>query len=95
MEGPIKHRENDRMGMFYMEGEKGTIAELTYTKNSEGVITIDHTEVKRQYEGQGKATELVAAAVHFARNNNLKIEPLCPFAEVMFDRYSEYSDVRA
>ena len=95
MESPIKHRENDRMGMFYIEGEKGTIAELTYTKKENGIIIIDHTEVKRQYEGQGHATKLVAAAVHFARNNNLKVEPLCPFAEVMFERYKEYKDVRA
>ncbi|MFC6859116.1 GNAT family N-acetyltransferase [Zunongwangia atlantica] len=95
MKSPIKHRENDRMGMFYMEGEKGIIAELTYTKSTNAVITIDHTEVKRQYEGQGKATKLVAEAVKFAREKDLKIEPLCPFAEVMFDRYAEYSDVRA
>ena len=95
MESPIKHRENDLMGMFYMEGEKGVIAELTYTKSSNGIITIDHTEVKQQYEGQGKASRLVAEAVKFARTNNLKIEPLCPFTEVMFEKYEEYSDVRA
>lgn len=95
MESPIKHKENDRMGMFYIEGEKGIIAELTYTKSGNGLITIDHTEVKRQYEGQGKATKLVAETVKYAREKDLKIEPLCPFAEVMFERYSEYSDVRA
>ncbi|WBL21512.1 MULTISPECIES: GNAT family N-acetyltransferase [unclassified Zunongwangia] len=95
MEKPIKHKDNDRMGMFYLEGEKGIIAELTYTKKNEHVITVDHTEVKRQFEGQGIATRLVKEAVKFARDNNLKIDPLCPFTEVMFDRNPEYSDVRA
>ncbi|MDN3596775.1 GNAT family N-acetyltransferase [Zunongwangia endophytica] len=95
MENPIKHKENDRMGMFYMEGEKGIIAELTYTKKNEQIITIDHTEVKRQFEGQGIASQLVEKAVTFARENNLKIDPLCPFTEVMFDRNREYADVRA
>lgn len=92
---PIKHKESESRGMFYMKGSQGVFAELTYVINSTTLITIDHTEVKQELEGQGIATELLKACVKYARENNLKIEPLCPFAEVMFERYKEFGDVRA
>ena len=91
----IKHRENDSRGMFFIKDEKGIFAELTYQKKSGDIIVIDHTEVRPELEGQGIATRLLEHSVAFARENNYKIEPLCPFAEVQFDRNKSYSDVRA
>ncbi|WP_037315783.1 GNAT family N-acetyltransferase [Salegentibacter sp. Hel_I_6] len=90
----IKHRENDSRGMFFVEDEKGIYAELTYTKKQD-VLTIDHTEVRPELEGKGIATKLLSHSVDFARENNYKIEPLCPFAEVQFDRNESFKDVRA
>ena len=91
----IKHKENNSRGMFYIENEKGLIAELTYHKKDNNILTIDHTEVKREMENQGIASRLVEKSVEYARENHLKIDPLCPFAEVQFDRNESYSDVRA
>ncbi|MBE7640882.1 MULTISPECIES: GNAT family N-acetyltransferase [Salegentibacter] len=91
----IQHRENDSRGMFFIKDEKGIFAELTYQKKSGDIIVIDHTEVRPELEGQGIATRLLEHSVAFARENNYKIEPLCPFAEVQFDRNKSYSDVRA
>lgn len=91
----IKHKENSRRGMFYIENEKGLIAELTYYKNSDDIITIDHTEVKRELENKGIGSSLVKKSVEFAREHNLKIDPLCPFAEVQFELNKSYRDVRA
>lgn len=81
--------------MFYIENNKGLIAELTYYKNANNVLTIDHTEVKREMENQGIGSSLVRESVEFARKNNLKIDPLCPFAEVQFEMHKSYRDVRA
>lgn len=81
--------------MFYIENEKGLIAELTYYKRDDQIITIDHTEVKREMENQGIGSSLVRKTVEFAREHNLKIDPLCPFAEVQFDQNESYHDVRA
>lgn len=91
----IKHKENDSRGMFYMENEKGIYAELTYNKQDNNILIIDHTEVNEELEGQGLATKLVKKTVDFARENQLKIDPLCPFAEVQFERNKSYEDVRA
>lgn len=90
----IKHRENDSRGMFFAEDEKGIFAELTYTKKPGDILTIDHTEVRPELEGQGIATKLLDYSVNFAREHNYKIDPLCPFAEVQFDRNESYKDVR-
>lgn len=91
----IKHKESHSRGMFYIENDKGLVGELTYHKSENNVLTIDHTEVKREMENQGIASSLVKRCVEYARSNNYKIDPLCPFAEVQFDRNKSYSDVRA
>ena len=39
------------------------------------------------------AEELIALGVAYARENNKKIMPLCPFAKKVFDRKKEYLDV--
>lgn len=90
----IKHRESESRGMFYIENEKGLVAELTYRKNDDNVLVIDHTEVKREMENQGIGSKLIEESVEYARKNNYKIDPLCPFAEVKFDQNKSYSDVR-
>jgi uncharacterized protein len=91
----IKHRENNSRGMFYIENERGLIGELTYHKSGDNVLTIDHTEVKREMENQGIGSRLIEESVAYARTHNLKIDPLCPFAEVKFDENQSYQDVRA
>lgn len=95
MQMEIKHKENNSRGMFYIENEKGLIGELTYRKNENNILTIDHTEVKREMENQGIGSRLIKESVEFARKHNLKIDPLCPFAEVQFDQHKSYEDVRA
>jgi len=32
--------------------------------------------------------------VKFARNKNIKIMPLCPFANAVFNKKSDYNDIR-
>lgn len=95
MSKEIKHKESDRRGMFYMENDSSITSELTYTVKENGVMIIDHTETRPELEGQGLASKLVKKIVDYARENNLKIDPLCPFAEVQFDQNKEYRDVLA
>lgn len=94
MSTDIHHKENGSRGVFFMRGDKGVSSELTYSLK-ENVMVIDHTETKREFEGQGLASQLLDKAVDYARNKDYKIDPLCPFAEVKFDENSKYSDVRA
>lgn len=91
----IHHNHREGRGVFYIKGNNGVISELTYTKDGNSQVTIDHTETKIPQEGKGLASKLVAHMVEYARKHDLKIEPLCPFAEVQFDKHPEYKDVRA
>lgn len=93
MSPEIKHKENANRGMIYMEDESGITSELTYTKKDNGILIIDHTQTRKELEGQGLASMLVKKSVEFARKNNYKIDPLCPFAEVQFDLNKDFRDV--
>jgi predicted GNAT family acetyltransferase len=73
-------------------GEK--LAEMTYTVAGSRVI-IDHTDVDDRLRGQGAGKQLVKAAVEWARAEQRKLMPLCPFAKSVFDKTADYSDVLA
>ncbi|WP_288789348.1 GNAT family N-acetyltransferase [uncultured Elizabethkingia sp.] len=61
---------------------------------AEGKLTIYHTEVNPEYEGRGFAKLLLEKLVSYARENNLKIVPLCPYVHAQFKRHpEEYADV--
>ncbi len=90
---PIQHNENETRGIFYIKKDGNTIAELTYSLKDK-VMVIDHTEVQPEHEGKGLGSKLVAESYDFAKNKDRKIDPLCPFAEVVFDRHEQWSDVR-
>jgi len=66
---------------------------MTYTWAGIDKFIIDHTEVNPDFAGQSVGKKLVMAAVEYARENNLKILPLCPFAKSVFDRTKEIQDL--
>ena len=72
--------------------DEKNIGECSYSK-SEKIWIIDHTEVDENYGGQGIAGQLVAEVVEQAREHQVKIMPLCPFAKKEFSRKPEYADV--
>ena len=89
----IKHNHNESRGIFYIKENDNTIAELTYSLN-DNVMTIDHTEVDRKKEGKGLGSKLAERSYEYAKENGHKINPLCPFAEVLFDKNQDWNDVR-
>lgn len=89
----IKHDQTNTKGSFYIEEDNLRVAEMTYTKNGDYRIIIDHTEVAESQKGKGLGKALVYEAVEFARNHNLKILPLCPFARRVFQKNKEIQDV--
>lgn len=68
---------------------------MTFTWAGESKFIIDHTEVSDEFRGMSVGNKMVMAAVDFARVNDLKILPLCPFAKSVFDKTEEINDVRA
>ena len=91
----VAHRPAGHKGAFVMEREGKLLAEMTYTAAGASLVIIDHTTVDDALRGTGAGKKLVEAAVLWARAENRKILPLCPFAKSVFDKTPAYADVRS
>ena len=59
----------------------------------ENLIDAPHTEVDKKYGGQGIAGKLVDELVQYARDENKKIIPTCPYIKDKFEKDEKYKDV--
>jgi predicted GNAT family acetyltransferase len=90
----VLHREEGSKGVFYIPINGQAAAEMTYVQAGEGKIIIDHTLVSDELRGHGAGGRLLEAAVQWARDKNMKIIPLCPFAKATMQKGREkYTDV--
>lgn len=89
----IRHKQNGTKGFFYIGEENNTLAKMTYSMPSNDKLIIDHTEVNDELRGQNAGYQLVNTAAEYARDNNIKIIPLCPFANSVFKKRPELGDV--
>lgn len=89
----IQHDEHGAKGAFYIEKDGEWIAEMTYRREGQRKIVIDHTEVDDSLQHQGVGKQLVEEAVKFARKNNLLIKPICEFAKSVLEESEDYEDV--
>lgn len=90
----IQHDQEPTNGKFYVGELKQPKAEMTYSRAGDNVIIIDHTEVSDDLRGQGVGEKLVRKAVEYARENHLRIMPLCPFAKSVMEKNEDLQDVR-
>lgn len=89
----IQQINDIKRGHFEATEDGKEAGKMTYTWAGDNKFIIDHTEVSPDFNGKGVGKKLVMAAVDYARNNNLKIIPLCPFAKSVFDKVEEIRDV--
>lgn len=57
------------------------------------LIDAPHTEVDKEYGGQGIAGKLVDKLVEYARENKKKIIPTCHYIKNKFEKDEKYKDV--
>ncbi len=89
----IQIKDDGKKGSFYVEEDGKTLARMTFVWAGTQKFIIDHTEVDESLKGKSVGRHLVNYAVDFAREKQLKILPLCPFAKSVFDKTPEYGDV--
>ncbi|GAA3730395.1 GNAT family N-acetyltransferase [Flavobacterium ginsengisoli] len=89
----IQQINDTRRGYFEAVEDGKEAGKMTYTWAGDSKFIIDHTEVSPDFNGKGVGKKLVMAAVDYARANNVKIIPLCPFAKSVFDKVPEIHDV--
>jgi predicted GNAT family acetyltransferase len=89
----IQHKKTGTKGMFFVETDGNILAEMVYTMPSTDKMIIEHTEVSDELRGRNVGYQLVNTAVEYARAQQVKIIPLCPFAKSVFDKKQELRDI--
>lgn len=89
----VKLEIDGKKGYFHIDVDGKQEGKMTFVFAGDDKIIIDHTEVNPGNEGKGFGKKMVTKAVEWARENDMKIVPLCPFAKSVFDKVPEYKDV--
>lgn len=89
---PVEREDGPSKGRYHMNID-GLEAEMTYSRVSETLVIIDHTDVPDALRGRRVGERMVRQAVEDARREGFAIIPLCPFAKAQIDRHSELQDV--
>lgn len=80
-------------GLFYVNEGTELIGEMVVGIYGSD-MTVFHTEVSPQAQGQGLAKEMLDTMVEYARKNQLKVIALCPYVYAQFRRHPEtYADI--
>jgi predicted GNAT family acetyltransferase len=68
----------------------GHVAWLEYTLAGK-VLQLIHSEVPEALRGQGMASELARSALEWAREQNLKVDVVCPSVAAYLGKHPEYA----
>jgi predicted GNAT family acetyltransferase len=91
----IQHEEDGENGSFYIPEGDEHVAKMTYRRQNESLVTIEHTVVDDRFRGQGVGRQLLDAAVAWARETNTRFYVTCPFALAQFKKDASIQDVLA
>ena len=79
---------------FYVgDSEAKPLAEMVFDSLSKDNIIIEHTFVSEELRGQKVARQLLQNLIDWARKENKKVVPLCPFAKEEMMRNNNYADI--
>lgn len=76
-------------GYFTAKDGDRELGRMYYSWAGIDKFIIQHTEVNENAKGTGAGKFLVESGVKYARDNNYKIIPRCPFANAMFKKHKE------
>ena len=69
------------------------LGEMIFSRESDDLITIEHTEVDDSLRGQKGGLRLFRGMVAWARETKTGIRSTCPFVSKMFERDPSSSEV--
>jgi predicted GNAT family acetyltransferase len=91
MPTPVAITHNPAASRFEAEFD-GRLAVCAYHLVN-GVMHLTHTEVPPSLQGQGIAAQLVRETLAWARNEGLRVRPLCSYVAAYMRRYPETQDL--
>lgn len=91
MEYNIRH--NEELSRFETEVD-GELGMVNYTQK-DNMLVVTHTGVPPEIGGRGVAASLTKALLDYARQNELKVVPVCPYTRAYIQRHPDYEDIVA
>ena len=68
------------------------IGYISFDRKNDTVVIIS-TVVYEKYQGKGMASALIKEILEYAKNNNLKVKPLCSFVVHYIEKHPEYKEL--
>lgn len=90
MELEIINNKEEKRFETYVEG---LLAKVTYIETTNGLLAITGTHVPKELGGRGIAGELNKFALDYARENELKVNPICPYTKSYIEKHVDYQDL--
>ncbi len=75
--------------------QDGETAWLEFDRDDQGWMTLWHTEVPPALRGQGIAGTLARTALEYAREENLKVDVICPLVATYLSKNPEFQNLIA
>ena len=85
IDNPDQHRYEIRVS--------DELAGFVQYRRREGLIALIHTEIDARFEGQGLASQLIAAVLDEARAAGVWVLPFCPFVNGYISRHPSYVEL--
>jgi len=82
----IEREELNGVHEFVLRLDGERFGFLEFTRPDTGVMHIEYVEVDPDLRGSGLGFQLVEKAVAFARENRLKVIPICSYARAVISR---------
>ncbi len=86
-------RDNTARNRFEMDA--GNDVAIVNYRLAPGVLTLTHTEVPQELEGQGLGSTIVRGVLQIARARGLKVVPACGFVSAFIRKNPAYQDLLA
>jgi predicted GNAT family acetyltransferase len=84
-------RDNTARNRFEMDA--GNDVAIVNYRLAPGVLTLTHTEVPQELEGQGLGSTIVRGVLQIARARGLKVVPACGFVSAFIQKNPAYQDL--
>lgn len=89
----LEIEDNGKEGRVVLYNEGREAGEMTFIWEEVNKLKIEHTEVGKEYGGKGYGKKLLNRAVEYAREKEIKILPICPFAKALMEKDQSLQDV--
>ena len=91
MNSEVKIDKDKNKFFTFVEGHE---AYLDFTIDG-NVIDFEHTYTSRELRGRGIAPDVVKFGFEYAKENNLKVIPSCPYIHTFLEKNEQYKELLA